>query len=758
MPKDALALMADMQSALAIASARMNAFSARADAEFNEADHPRAKDGKFGSGGGSSKVSSGGSDEYESPWTGARIKPKMTLSLDATLKLAEKKSPDIVSVVRKLAGNVKVSIVAQSDIDKLTDIKGVGGFYDANTDRILLGAEAAADVQDAADLALHEGLHAAFHNTIQKDKTAAKLVGHLLNEASKTGKGHYGLTNEHEFISEAFSNPVFQKFLRDTPAPRSLVSELSSELGGEPSLWDVFVEFVKRTLKINAKTSLMDATIAVTNILERTAKTKGRIRDDAASMAVSMLDAVAELSRRLDGICAHSDAEFKESDHPRAEDGKFGSGSGSAAGSSSKGAKHKTYKADKPAFATPPSDVDETSESEFEDDDGETYVYDIAHVKDGDQVKTFIYNISSRGDDEQTSPAEGKLGKVAMYKLKKKLAEQAKGQAEDYAELETEGDRWDSLSEDEQEAEIEAQRKESEKKESEKNTEIESSVDKAMEDGWKPTKNKWGEWITHIKGEVPESVRQFASPKSIAKIRAKIDLLEKQGKLKVADEFRESDHPRAGDGKFGSGNGGSSSPGSNEGGTETKGSESGTPKAAESKEVEAAAAKAVSSWFKRGNVSKAISSAMASTKSKAKDSEIVKGALGAALNAAIGHYWLGHTDFDALIISDAIQNIEVGLAITKSQAKETLMVVVDRLILAHKSAAKADAEGDDDNDIMRALIAMRKGLSDTKADAEPHMPIVLGKVIIVQDMGNAMSALDAIIKRMDEFENKMAVK
>lgn len=230
------------------------------------------------------------------------------------------------------------------------------------------------------------------------------------------------------------------------------------------------------------------------------------------------------------------------------------------------------------------------------------------------------------------------------------------------------------------------------------------------------------------------------------------------GLTKRADDFRESEHPRAEDGKFGSGGGGSGSEsgGGSEGQAAGKASSGGKAEALP-KEKKEKLTKKIGSWLSRDSVSKAITAAVSSAKTNAKDPEVIKGALGAALNAAIGHYWLGHTDFDALIISDAMQHIEVGLSVTKSQARDTLMKVVDKLILAHKGAAKADASEDDDDDILRALTAMKKHLeADKKADAEPRMPTVLGKTVLadgMQAMSDAAAKLDAVTKRLDSISD-----
>lgn len=115
-------------------------------------------------------------------------------------------------------------------------------------------------------------------------------------------------------------------------------------------------------------------------------------------------------------------------------------------------------------------------------------------------------------------------------------------------------------------------------------------------------------------------------------------------------------------------------------------------------------------WFDGDNVQSKIGELVAG----AKDPEALKGALGGAINAAIGHYWPGHTDFDSAIIAHAVQHVELGAKITASQARDTLRNVTDALISLRggKSRHSAAILGpqDETDDILDALKAFRRGL------------------------------------------------
>lgn len=130
------------------------------------------------------------------------------------------------------------------------------GWYEADSDRIFIREKFVGDFADLTELLIHEGLHALYHHTIDRSPKETKAIlsmiertrAFLIAEARSTGASDvrmpYGLRNEHEFISEAFSNPDFQALLERVPAR-------ASDIAGAPrNLWDTLLthlaNFIRR--------------------------------------------------------------------------------------------------------------------------------------------------------------------------------------------------------------------------------------------------------------------------------------------------------------------------------------------------------------------------------------------------------------------------------------------------------------------------------------------------------------------------------
>lgn len=191
------------------------------------------------------------------------------------------------------------------------------------------------------------------------------------------------------------------------------------------------------------------------------------------------------------------DAEFKEGDHPRAPDGKFGGGGGSS------------HKAGNVSFSDSISDDAEIDRDQEHGD----YLYDVAYTPEHDAV---VMNIRVVGDVEGALPAASKLNKMQMRRLQKEIAETEKGHLEDRADESAEAERWDSLSEEQQNHEIAEQEKRDAEAEAEHTRKVNASVDAALARGWRPEFNRHGGY------ERPPELREWASPKSAQKILARL--------------------------------------------------------------------------------------------------------------------------------------------------------------------------------------------------------------------------------------------
>ena len=137
---------------------------------------------------------------------------------------------------------------------------------------------------DAEKHLLHELTHAATSAAIKKNSLATAQLRALMQRVRASGKidsSLYGMTNEYEFIAEAFSNPAFQEALQAVPIEgRSRIA----------NAWQAFVDLVRRVLKLNDSTALDEAIRIGTSLIDET-------RQLRAAGISQRLDADVMLSR-----------------------------------------------------------------------------------------------------------------------------------------------------------------------------------------------------------------------------------------------------------------------------------------------------------------------------------------------------------------------------------------------------------------------------------------------------------------------------
>ncbi len=112
----------------------------------------------------------------------------------------------------------------------------------ANNDNVRGGYRASDDTallyraDGAEQTMLHELVHAATIRALQRGGLNARNIKALWNavKALPNFAGEYGISNEEEFVAEAYTNPRFRQMLADTPAP-----------GSKLSFWDKLVGLVK---------------------------------------------------------------------------------------------------------------------------------------------------------------------------------------------------------------------------------------------------------------------------------------------------------------------------------------------------------------------------------------------------------------------------------------------------------------------------------------------------------------------------------
>lgn len=160
-----------------------------------------------------------------------------------------------------------------------------GGLYVPWDNHILVRADELRDPANASRLLLHEGLHGAYFHAIEQNHNIRTIVENLrtLAEAAHVAAGgakadHYGLTNAHEFVSEAFTQPRFQQFLAGVEAPDRLVKAVGlDQASARRSLWDVFIGGLRKLLGLGPEQhTLLDALTRVIGHIDERAYPEAR--------------------------------------------------------------------------------------------------------------------------------------------------------------------------------------------------------------------------------------------------------------------------------------------------------------------------------------------------------------------------------------------------------------------------------------------------------------------------------------------------
>lgn len=203
-------------------------------------------------------------------------------------------------VLRDLVGDVRVNIVTPEQMRviaagrlRIRDGEMVEAFYDSRTHQISILDDFRDNPAEAQRILLHEGLHAALMRTINGSSAASAAMARLHSAVAELHlrrggalSDHYGLSSVHEFVSEAGSNPEFQRFLASMSADARLAEAFG--LGRTPgyNLWDVFVAGVRKILGLAPEQhTMLDAALRGTQDLftERARGVTGEARPGAAA-------------------------------------------------------------------------------------------------------------------------------------------------------------------------------------------------------------------------------------------------------------------------------------------------------------------------------------------------------------------------------------------------------------------------------------------------------------------------------------------
>lgn len=183
-------------------------------------------------------------------------------------------APLIAKRVRELVGDVKVHLVDGEEMHALSGGVDASGFYLPGKNHIVLNADHLTSAAAMRHVALHEALHAALYHALERTpgfkRAVRDLMGEYLNanpaplrvsEADAdtvAARNHYAFTDEHEFISEALSNPVMARRLANFTISDGLsqrlglkdMRERSGWYGRIASGWDALVAAARRALDI----------------------------------------------------------------------------------------------------------------------------------------------------------------------------------------------------------------------------------------------------------------------------------------------------------------------------------------------------------------------------------------------------------------------------------------------------------------------------------------------------------------------------
>lgn len=567
-----------------------------ADADFKEGDHPRDDDGKFGSGGGKGKSSGGsahrsalaalrefgggesasaagggeggatGSPAGESSATAEQTVKNTPAKLSRTsadkIQAAWESDPKLISrIVRRAKFGAAGEKVEAKFSDMFTESETISDLMAdqaeiTDEDRSKLGPDEIFEVDQKLEEAHEEAVSYANASYKQMVKLVNLTAANLGPEQAADVDG-MDLPDDAELssltksqidkISSLYSRQdangkVSQWGVDDlandvNDAAEQLDEALSDEYDeDDESESDTHDELVKE-----AQGKLF---VALHNLHDR------------GSKVLEFMSAISrgEDSEERGGDDARgpfaSDSSFKEGDHPRAPDGKFGSGSGkSAVGSQHRealkslsqfsepkqGARSEATKASPSHAVTKPGNVsfvdklpdnlpdDAEVETDNEDEaDGSPIMYDVAYTYENGNVNAAVGNIRVQSEDgEEFSPV---TGKVKSYKINKELGSAIQGHIEDLADGKTEEARWDSLAPEQQASEVAAEEAKAEEAEQAHTKKINYTVDRVLAGGWKPTFNEYGGLHS---GKIHPDLKGFASPKSLGKVMAR--LKEKSG-------------------------------------------------------------------------------------------------------------------------------------------------------------------------------------------------------------------------------------
>lgn len=190
-------------------------------------------------------------------------------------------APHITKRLRDAMGDTPVHIIDDASMERMAPSDQHGfttGFFtrDMNNKPVIyIHENMLLDQGRLRHTLMHEGMHVAVQRAIDSNPVMRDIVNKMMLDTAefigeKVGPDSqmYGLTDAHEFISEAMSNPDFMDILALTPASKSLVNKL--QLDRPMTLKNMLVQIIRKLLGLSERPNdirVIEAALEITDRL-----------------------------------------------------------------------------------------------------------------------------------------------------------------------------------------------------------------------------------------------------------------------------------------------------------------------------------------------------------------------------------------------------------------------------------------------------------------------------------------------------------
>ena len=195
--------------------------------------------------------------------------------VDPTIKAAAKAMAYIIE--QNGLGDLRTYYTAHKD----SYFANNGGLYNPFDPSVLIRA---ASPEHELRTAVHEGAHAVFHKAIETIPEVRMAVNEMVEYTklySDLDKNtHYGLQNAHEFVSEAFGNEEFQKFLSTIEVPKEFLEAKGITFSDQiKTVYDWLIDTVRKAFGMEdtpESRTMLDAILKYSEQIEGKAKGEGK--------------------------------------------------------------------------------------------------------------------------------------------------------------------------------------------------------------------------------------------------------------------------------------------------------------------------------------------------------------------------------------------------------------------------------------------------------------------------------------------------